>query len=334
MARRKSTKSKALTKAQRDLYFATTGATSPSNGIYYVDIARELSKVNRKLFRQSHCYGIENIEVTWQNRETTAETIIIEAQVAPDTWVVNNAHVKGQALHREMNALVLDDNPSIEGKWADFKVYLEQGHLEALNAVPSRQLAVLDGGPAAYANGTWFYSRYVMPQHDVNPATGEPLPAEVKQPFLLGDDATVGAVEGISLVKAYSLSRATVQDNDPNVPAGMSTSFFNLLTDSGSQEPELADLIEILNDDPPYDLDDYPGGPVNGSLPAVATSTAINQYSPVGYMNSFVAPCGLIRFRATAFDVTGIPVPAPEISIRIRMMAGNYKGIAAIPMGQ
>ena len=62
---------------------------------------------------------------------------------------------------------------------------------------------------------------------------------------------------------AYADSRAAVNPDQPNVPAGMATSFFNLLTDSGSQEPELATVIEQEGDNPPYDLLNYPGGSAN-----------------------------------------------------------------------
>jgi hypothetical protein len=97
-----------------------------------------------------------------------------------------------------------------------------------------------------------------MPQHEVEtagPDAGKPLPAEEKTAVLVGPNS--GTKE--SLINAYQESRATVQSPMPNVPAGMSGSFFNLLTDSGSQEPELADVIEDENDLPPYDRDAYPG---------------------------------------------------------------------------
>jgi hypothetical protein len=100
-----------------------------------------------------------------------------------------------------------------------------------------------------------------MPQHDVDPATGEPLPALSRTAVLIGDNSASYPASGsrVSLAQSYMESRATVQPVDPNVPAAMSTSFFNLLTDSGSQEPELADIIEDENDQPPYATDDYPG---------------------------------------------------------------------------
>lgn len=85
-----------------------------------------------------------------------------------------------------------------------------------------------------------------------------------------------GNFVSVGLVEAYEKSRATVHTDDPHVPAGVAQSFFSLLTDTGSQEPELADAIIAENDFPPYDRDNYPGAGVNAPNPietdfAVAT---------------------------------------------------------------
>jgi hypothetical protein len=330
MARKKS-KRNAITKAERTLLFTVPpAAAAEGNGsLFYVDTARELSKVNRKLISQAKCFGIESVEFYFTG-QTGAASILVQAQTASDNWVVNNAHTKGEALWHQMNELVLEDNPSIRGRWQDYKVRLDSGQTLA------RTLACTDGAGDVYLDGEWTYSVYVMPQHDVDPATGQPLVATEYTATLIGEDTSTKR----SLTNAYALSRATVQPIDPSVPAGLSSSFFNLLTDSGSQEPELADRIEDDNDQPPYDQDTYPGmdngvGFVNAAHPidqgvAVATIGA-----PVGRIGSFVAPCGLIRFKVTAFDVNGSPLSSNvEMQMKITVMSGKYKGIAAIPMGQ
>jgi hypothetical protein len=330
MARKKS-KRNAIQKAERTLLFTVPPAASAEgNGsLFYVDTARELSKVNRKLISQGKCFGIESVEFYFTG-QTGAASILVQAATASDNWVVNNAHVKGEALWHQMNELVLEDNPSIKGKWADYKVRLDAGQTIA------RTLSCQDGAGVEYLAGEWDYSLYVMPQHDVDPVTGLPIPAVEVSPVLIGPDTTAFR----SLVNAYALSRATVQPQDPNVPGALASSFFNLLTDSGSQEPELATVIVADNDEPPYDQDVYPGmdngvGFVNAEHPidqgvAVATIGA-----PIGRIGSFVAPCGLIRFKVTAFDVNGAALSSNvEMQMKISVMAGKYKGIAAIDMGQ
>lgn len=301
------------------------------DGLSYLDSAQALSMVNRKLFKQGMVYGIESVDFFYVPTGTL-DTVRVTAYTAGDTWSVHNAHVKGHALHKEMQALVLADNPSIAGTWSDFKVYLDKAHAETAgiaNLIPITQ------DLAPYGQGEWAYTTYVMPQHDVDPATGEPLPADETSAHLIGPNSgTIGAFTSVGLVKAYQESRATVQPEDPSVPAGMSTSFFNLLTDSGSQEPELADVIESENDRPPYDQNQYPGGAFNAVTPVWTEFSVANEGSPNGLLTSFVAQCGLISFSVEGVNAAGEGVTVPDVFCRVNFMAGSYKGLAAIPMGQ
>jgi hypothetical protein len=122
MPRRKS-RVKKPQPAIRTLQYVVGTTTS------YLDMFRDLSAINRKLMRQGHSLVIEKIEGSFLSQETSpgvsvVDTIVLQASVAGDSWPVHNAHVKGKALWDEMNQLVLEDNPSVKGKWHDFKVIL------------------------------------------------------------------------------------------------------------------------------------------------------------------------------------------------------------------
>jgi hypothetical protein len=215
----------------------------------------------------------------------------------------------------------------------DFKIRLDSQHFTANNLIPR------DGGGISYQQGEWIYSTFVLPQHDIDPATGLPLAAAEVVAHLIGDDTGVPAPgfppsASLGLVKAYEESRATVFDNNPNVPGGFSTSFFSQLTDSGSQEPELADTIERSNDDPPYNMTNYPGGDTNAVNPIVTEFASASVGAPNGTLSSFVAQCGLIKFNVQATK-DGVNVPINFIvDAIVNVMVGKYKGVAAIPMGQ
>lgn len=302
----------------------------------YCDVFRDLSAINRKLFRQGHTLVIERGEFSFNFDPALVDAVYVQASTAGETWPVHNAHVKAKAMWDEMNRLVLEDNPSVKGKWHDFKVYLDDHMASGITNIPY-------SATGAVALGEWDYSKFVMPEHDVDPATGEPLPADETFAHLVGPDVgVIGAYDSVGLVKAYGLSRATVQDVDPNVPAAFGTSFFNLLTDSGSQEPELANVIEDANDEPPYDVDAYPGGATNSPGPISSAEFGVATLgSPVGALTPFVAQCGLIKFTVKAWK-NGVEVPLPEsspgvpgaVSLALTVAAGRYKGVAAIPMGQ
>lgn len=335
MARRRNSRRKVqkIEPAQLDLAFtipAAGGAGADSRS--YVDTALALSRVNRRGYSQARMYAYQGLTFVWRTVAPVAPapaiaSIELSVRTAGNTWVVQNAHTKGEALWHEMQDLVLDDNPSIKGKWHDYKVKLSAQQIVA------RELNVKDSSGADYKAGEWDLSTYVMPQHEVNPGTGVPLAADEFTACLIGvSTATIQC-----LVEAYENSRATVQQDMPNVPPGVSTSFFNLLTDSGSQEPELADVIIEENDNPPYDLDEYPGGATNAIVPCTVGYAAISAAEVDGRIGPFVAPCGLleIEIRGFAADGTAIATAAmPAIDILLHVAPGMYKGAASVPMGQ
>ncbi len=317
--------------AHLDLMFSADVDAASSSKLY-VNVPRELSKINRRMYECGRLYAIQGLTYVWRATpggevHNAVATLEVTARTAGNTWVVQNAFVKGKALWHEMQDLVLKDNPSIKGTWHDYKVQL------STSMTGGRTLDCVDGAGAPYLAGEWDLSTYVMPQHEVDPGTGEPLAAEEFTAVLIGDDDA----DQKSLVKAYALSRATVQEADPFVPAGMSGSFFNLLTDSGSQEPELADVIELENDFPPYSRDDYPGTAANAGVPVTVAYGAISSAEVDGRLPGFVAPCGLIELEIKGYDSNGDAIAnggIPPIDVIVHVAPGMYKGCAAIAMGQ
>lgn len=319
----------AIEKCMRDL--TVTGTTlSGLTRIGYLDIAQQLSRTNRKLFSQQYVYGIEDVAFTF-TPSPAYDAVRVTLSTAGDTYSVHNAWVKGKALWDQMNELVLDDNPSVAGTWSDYKVFLDNTHRilvgagDNLDAVTSEGIATLPG--------EWDYSVYVLPQHEVD-AAGNPKIADETFAHLLGANSGVyGAYVSIGLVKAYAMSRATVQPESPNIPVGFETSFFNLLTDSGSQEPELAGVIEDANDEPPYSATDYPGADINSIDPWVTSFAAATSMVPNGRLTGFLAQCGLVKVEVRAY-LNGAIVEAPDVTMTFAIAPGMYRGVAAIPMGQ
>lgn len=333
MAKNRKSRGMKMQPAVTDLYFqADTAGNGDSR--CYIDTARELSKVNRRLYEQGRMYGYQGLTFIWKP-DTAGNVASIEVTVstAGNTWIVHNSFVKAKALWHEMQELVLDDNPSVKGKWHDFKVQMHIGQNDA------RTLETVDASGNIVEAGEWEMSRFIMPQHDVDLVTGYPLPALSRTAVLIGDNSASYPASGsrVSLAQSYEESRATVQPVDPNVPAAMSTSFFNLLTDQGSQEPELADVIEDENDEPPYAVDNYPGGDTNAPRGFAVQYGAISSAEVDGRVGPFVAPCGLLEVNIKGYQSNGLPVDLsdmPVIDLLLHVAPGAYKGVAAIPMGQ
>lgn len=335
-----------IEKCQRQLRFTLLP------GEYYIDLASELSKVNRKHFSQGMVYGIESIQMHFaQNKiyDTLGTEIVkLDVWTAGDTWAVHNAWTKGKALYDEMQQLVLSDNPSVKGTWADFRVALNTTMADRIlsGTYGYPTLDVMDGGgPTTSPPGTlqrveegqWQYSQYVLPEHVVDTLSGQPIPADECFSHLIGADLMEALdptrYRSAGLVEAYAKSRATVQPEDPQVPVGFEDSFFNKLTDSGSQEPELAADIIAFGDQPPYFREYYPGGQTNAPTPWKIGTAVANINAPSGGIGSFVAQCGLLKLVNTSF---GADLPSTQMNMEliITLMPGDYKGVAAIPMGQ
>lgn len=299
----------------------------PPNVTRFIDLASDLSRVNRRLYRQGMNYAVGSIQIQ-QDLASGNTGCELTVSAAGNTWVTQNAHVKGKALWDKMNDEVLDDQPSIQGKWADFKIYLSED-MDSSNTLKCTDGA---GGVWPTTDIEWNYSKYVIPQHDVDPATGQSLPAQEAVAALCGEDDVAGATWRMSLINAYELSRSTVQDPMPNVPAGASTSFYSMLMDLGGQESELSDVIEDANDVPPYSNTEgnYPGGKIfttHNALTVVGKQIT-SQYQPTATIGSFIAPCGLLR---VASAVTGVP---ENFKVFVNLVPGSYKGVMADAMGQ
>ena len=281
-------------------------------------------------------YAYQGLTFIWKQNASQMATLECTVRTAGNSWIVQNAWVKGKALWDQMQDLVLEDNPSVKGKWHDYKIALWEGQstartLEAL--YPDTSNLVAPVGFAEYKGGEWNLATYVMPQHEVDPDSGEPLDAAELTAVLIGGDTSSKR----SLVKAYEESRSTVQSPMPNAPAGLADSFFSLLTDTGSQEPELADVIVDENDTPPYDLDEYPGSDTNADAPVSVGYSAISYAEVDGRIGGFVAPCGLLEIEFRGYDQAGDLIAVadmPEIDILLHVAPGMYKGCASVPMGQ
>lgn len=144
------------------------------NSTKYIDIAQCASAVNRRLYQQGKCYYVSRVTVTAFGSTPGSSGAAVSLMTLPDNWVTSNAWVKAKALWNTMNKGVLHDNPSVKGKWADFKVLFDKDHYDNAtisSAGPDNNLLPVSQITAVKA-GEWYMGRYVEPQHDVVQATG------------------------------------------------------------------------------------------------------------------------------------------------------------------
>ena len=170
--KRSRSKAKKMTPANRYLrYELVNSATVGAETSHFIDLARDLSRVNRRLYRQGRdyhvkkitvvsrdtiCFGNIDIAVTGTSAQQNAG--FVSASTVHAGWVSQKAWQRGfktwQTMNREASHAVGND---VSGTWSDFKVYLSPDMRTGTVLDP------LDNGGTAWVGGEWTYSRLVTP---------------------------------------------------------------------------------------------------------------------------------------------------------------------------
>lgn len=275
----------------------------PNNTGVVVDIAHCLSVLNRRMYRQGMMYYVQAIKCA-----TPAMAGVV--YTAPDSWVTQNSWKKGYETWRKMQNEYGDGmGAEIKGKWADFKVNLDDAGLGYVTPV--------DGNEDAVLLGEWIYSNFVY--DDAGTARSPTI-------HLIGtstDDSSIG------LIEAYGDARNFVSSNsgEPIGPTELTTGFYAQFHGVGDIDDELGTDLISDNDLPPYDLDDYVGGSANADHPMPVDFFATTSEFPLATVGGFVAPCGLVRLHQANSG-------ASAASFLITVAPGPYKGVMASRMGQ
>lgn len=298
-----------------------------SAGSNYIDLAQCLSYINRKMYRQGMEYVVSNIELVGSN----ADIITASLQRVIHGWSSANAWVKG---FKHWNAQVNENlreagAESIRGKYADFKIAIDDDHSTAANLLPKNFLT-----PAAAAvidvdlQYDWEFSQVLIPVDGAAP----------EEPFLhfVGPDSATSR----SLVYNYALSRARPQAIDPNAVinpvslVGAETGgLYQEMIDLGDISEEVLDHAMIHNQEPPYLVSDYSGyewypGGQGFDLGGLTNqdTLVVRAGSTVGTDNSgpMSLYCGLLHVLASAEAAASV--------LRITVMPGEYHGVMARPM--
>lgn len=316
MARRKHKKTET---AELDLWIPIK--TDVGTESKYLDIGQCLSLANRKFYRQGMQYAVADVELV------TAGAAMCQISRLPHSWVMANAWEKAFRLWQESQDQVLDTEPSIKSRYNDFKIFLEYEHYSdgvGDNLLPANYS--ITGATSAY---DWDMSHIQIPND------GVPGNTEEWALHAIGPDGTTGTSVGV--ITGYADSRSRPHTDDPNKV--QSRGWMGALFDVGDNLMEIREDIVNENDSPPYligeegsSIEYYPGGSLQHPFPQLENVLAVRSgTSSVGRQmgQGFLASCGLLK-------ITTIVTDAPPVDytnfLRITLMPGDYKGVAARPM--
>ena len=296
--------------------------------VHYIDLARELSKLNRKLFRQHMAYNVANITVTSRDSANS----LISFSTVPDNWVTRNALRRGKKMFDEMQKQALKLGIP-KPKYNDYKVHMNDSHRQIIDGV--NDLKALDNQNVAYLDGEWVYSKYQRPDGTSG--------ADEMVSHILGDHNVSGNnYVSVGLIKSYGETRATPQATEPLVDSDADDDPLLRLFNDGEELEEIIFDLDNDNDNAPYKIltggaassigENYPGSSANGSNPVVRRLAAIGQQggvsAPSVMLPGFTALCGLIQIETqsglaseTAIDDT--------FDVVIELSPGPYKGLGA-----
>lgn len=316
MAQRKKTQP-ALRYLRYDLTNSGTPGTETS---HFIDLARDLSRVNRRLYRQGRDYHVKKITVVSRNSgqsqgpsgatDFAVQAGFISASVIHSTWVSQKAWQRAfrtwQTMNREASHAVGND---IAGTWSDFKVYMTDTMRTGTNLSP------IDNGGNAWDAGEWTYSKFITPD-------GTTGADEFTGHMIGGHVGSAGSRTSVGLIRSFGESRATVSPNAPETPNNIKDDPLNNVFDYGTAVDEvLEDMMEDA-DNPPYDLVNYPGGAGNGQKPSVAQMSTLGTDGKCT-LGGFTAMCGLIEIESTS------PIANDVYSVLVELAPGKYRGVHA-----
>lgn len=274
-------------------------------GEFYIDIAKSMSIVNRKLYRQQGLWHVHGACVYADVNDangpgTVGVPFTVALSGAPRNWVTRNSLVKAFESWKDQQALAYKAaSPSIKPKWQDFKVYLNENHRTWIG---SKELEPYSGhmfgGIDPFDVGEWKHSKLVWEELDSSNPSHPTIQKHETDMHILGPDFPgVTGFESVGLIKQYAKSRSRVQSPDP---ATLTSPQDNIYTRSEESIDERAmEIVENMagdNDQPPYDVDAYPGGPSNGYEPylyAFAANASTGKRKVT--LNGFAVPNGLLE---------------------------------------
>lgn len=320
----KSKKKSSFTPANRFLRYQLVGPADPNNApekSRFIDLAKDLSAINRRLYRQGKVYQVANITVTSRN---TVDGLI-SFSTAPDTWVTRGAWRRGFQMYDHMQKQVLDmpGSKSRKSRYNDFKVYLSSDHRSA-DIERAR-----DNGNNQAGTGEWVYSKFQSPD-------GTPDVDEFNAHLLGAHVGSAGSRDSVGLILSYGEARATVSNDLPNVDSQGSDDPLLNLFDAGTHVDEVASDLGNDGDQAPYKItqggsqatvgEHYPGASSNLPKPMVNRIASIGnqggQNAQSIMLPGFTAIAGLIEVEMQS------TIPNDTFDILIELAPGSYKGVA------
>ena len=259
----------------------------------YIDVFKDLSLVNHRLYRQGRVPMVRFGFVGPYSADVTSATVAV--QTLANTWPVRKAHQL--ALKEYLLATKDERRRGGQARWHDFKVYMEDDHRTGTTLSP---VGITQG------SAEWNYSEIYQ----------QALSANVQYKFIGSSDNNA-----FGMIHEYD-GQADTDDDSPDNP-GDTIPYGGLHPDIDSTNQD--NLLDE-GDAPPYNPDALQAQTMLYSI-GVGTGKSDKMVS-----EWFPAPCGLLKLTSVVTASANIGADSVG-TFFVEVAAGDYKGVHATPMG-
>ena len=319
-------KYKAGERTELSLRFTWNAGDGNTTSTIYIDLAKALSMVNRRAYRQGLYYYVASVEFS-NGSEAYCQVNTLPRYLDDKTglgpWVQDWS---------KMNRIAAADGHPYP-KYHDFKTQMVNG---ASITDPGYGDIDSDGGGTGiadvYTADDWVTSDFVTD----DPPGSDPEDVDTFSSHMLGGHAgSAGSWTSIGLIRSLNDTWAYQPDEGvPTLDAGgdADTDPLANMFDAGDSHDDIRLNLDQDNDEPPYDHNTMTGA-------SSAEETVIKAILRTGVgagalarAPGFCAPLGLLQVNVSDFgalDAAGQAQTVGVVELRINLVPGTYNGVYA-----
>lgn len=290
-------------------------AGSGGNDVY-IDIAKDLSAVNRRAYRQGLYYYVASAYFV------NGSDCHVQVNTVPDTWMTKVAWTRAFRLWSKMNRMAQEGSiGSVYPKYHDFKTQMSNG-VTLLNS-SSADIS----GPVSYVADEWVISKFVS----ADPGNTDPQTVDTFVTHMLGPTVAGGGAPDVHasiglLRSAQDTWPSQIAAGEPELDADFDTDPLANLFDAGDSFDDIRLNLDQDNDLTPYDANSWTGGTSVLETSIAATGRTSAGGGALAGLGGFAVPLGLLQI---ATDDFGAGSSVGLVELVLELMPGTYHGVHA-----
>lgn len=301
-------------RTERTLRYVWNASTGGND--VYIDIAKDLSAVNRRAYRQGLYYYVASAYFV------NGSDCHVQVNTVPDTWMTKVAWTRAFRKWSKMNRMAQDGSiGSVYPKYHDFKTQMSNG-VTLLNST-SADIS----SPVSYVADEWVTSKFVSS----DPGNTDPQSVDTFVTHMLGPTVAGGGAPDVHasiglLRSAQDTWPSHIAAGEPELDADFDTDPLANLFDAGDSFDDIRLNLDQDNDLTPYDANSWTGGTSVLETSVVATGRTSGGGGALAHLGGFAVPLGLLQIATDDFGATS---EVGLVELVLELMPGTYHGVHA-----